>query len=192
VVTKPGENEVGNHAVLFLALEKAFISIDNTDTNVEIVMFDNSESPKFDILNKIEQKLFTNIESFKKHSDSIKDQLIKCILMELKMDEVIYLANNKEIARKVYFAIGETRERGAEIPILMAAPKADVVQLAIMKWMNSALNDPQESPISETKVKGLVKNFLELKKWLINFIDKAFGMSDDDLKPKEAKIDEDA
>lgn len=192
VVTKSGENEIGNHAVLFLTLEKTFISIDGSENNLEITMYDNSESPKFDLLNTIEQKLINTIASFNKHSDIIKEQFIRCILIERKMDEVIFLTNNKEIARKVYFSVGEARERGADIPLLMAAPKADVVQLAMMKWMNSSLNDPQESPIPETKVKGLVKNFLELKKWILNFLDKAFPMSDEELKPKETKIDEEA
>ena len=97
----------------------------------------------------------------------------------------------KKNSRKIYFAIGEARERGALIPILMNGRAADVVQLAIMKWMNSALNEPQDEDFPEKKVKGLVKNFIQIKDWLIKLINHFFVTSEEELLKKKESIAED-
>ncbi|MHA1341785.1 MAG: putative selenocysteine system protein [Promethearchaeota archaeon] len=173
IITKPGEDEAGNYAIFHLPIEKAFITIESAENAMELI-----------ILNKKENQLKEIISKFRKQPEDIQRQITKSILVERKIDEVTDLINNKEIVRKIYFAIGETRERAAEIPILKNAPKNDVVQLAIMKWMHAAANLPQDEKFPDAKTKGLVKNFLEIKKWLMNFINFAFTASEKDLMPE--------
>ena len=103
------------------------------------------------------------------------------------------LAMNKDLSRRIYFAIGEARERGALIPLIMNSKGADVVQLAIMKWMNAALKEPQDVSFPENKVKGLIKNFLQIKDWLLKLINRSFTASEEELlKKKEEIIEEES
>jgi hypothetical protein len=81
----------------------------------------------------------------------------------------------------VYGAIGEVRERGALIPLIRSAEKSDVVELAVMKWMNIAFNENQDAPFSIEKAKGLTKNFLQIKDWLMKHIDKSFTAPEEEL-----------
>lgn len=191
VIVKPGDDEAGNIAVIWSSLNKEFIEIDGQDQNVKITMWLKDASEGFGRLEKIITNLQSRINEFKQRSDSLQDQILKTILVERKLDEVVNLAMNKDLSRKVYFAIGEARERGALIPLIMKAPKADVVQLAIMKWMNTTLNEPQDSPFPEAKVKGIVKNFLKLKEWLMNLINRSFTASEEELLPPDEKVAED-
>ena len=139
----------------------------------------------------VEDKLNVYIKDFKTKTENIRNQIAQSILVERKIDEVINLTMGMQMARKVYFAIGEARERGALIPIMMNGRAADVVQLAIMKWMNSALNEPQEDKFPEKKVKGLVKNFIQIKDWLIKLINHFFVTSEEELLKKKDEISED-
>ena len=181
VLTKAGEEEAGNEAVIYSSLDKIFISITSLDEGVEMTMYREKESDGFEKLEKIKQLLGTNMDLFSNQTLNIQEQIAKSILVERKIDESVNLAMEKELTRKVYFAIGEARERGALIQILMNAKGGDVVQLAIMKWMNSTMNDPQDNPFPEKKIKGLVKNFLQIKDWLIKLINKALTTSEDEL-----------
>lgn len=189
VITKPGEDEVGNEAVLYSALDKIFIQILGTETGVNITLFTENDAD-FEKLDKIEAKLKECVSNFNNRSDELKSQIPNTILVERKIDEVVNLATNKDLARKVYFAIGEVRERGALIQLMMSAPKADVVQLAFMKWMNTIHNEDQDRPYPEEKVKGLVKNMLQLKKWVMDLIDRSFTASEEELLPKEVALEE--
>ena len=63
----------------------------------------------------------------------------------------------------------------------MCAPKADVVQLAVMKWMNAALNENQDTAFPEAKVKGLIKNFLKLKEWVLALVERSFTTAEEEL-----------
>ncbi|MHA1728338.1 MAG: putative selenocysteine system protein [Promethearchaeota archaeon] len=188
VVTKPGDDEEGNKAVIYSSLDKIFTSINGTENAIILKMYVENDTIGFEKLEKIVEKINNFVEQFKNRSDNLKDQITKTILIERKIDEVVNLAMNRDISRKVYFAIGETRERGALIPLMMNAQGADVVQLAIMKWMNSALNDPQDDNFPAKKIKGLVKNFLKIKGWMQKLIDRSFTAPEKELLEKKEQI----
>ena len=46
----------------------------------------------------------------------------------------------------------------------------DLVQLALHKWMDATLRFAQDFPFPDDKVAPLVKNFLQIKKWLRDLI----------------------
>jgi len=181
IITKPGDDDIGNFAIIYLIIEKSFITIETALEYTELTIYSGGEQPDFSILDKNEKKILDLITKFKTRSDDIQQQILKSILIERKIDEVIDLVNNKEITRKVYFAIGEARERASEVPIIKNAPKSDIVLLSIMKWMNIVVSLPQEDLFPESKIQGLVKNFLEIKKWLIDFINSAFSKDEKEL-----------
>ncbi len=176
----PGEDESGNEAILYLPTEKTFTHIIGTDTNITITLY-AEEEPNLSSIQDINQKLGKNRQDFKKRSENMQDQIAKTILVERKIDKVIHLAMEKDLARNVYGGIGEVRERGALIQLIRSAEKSDVVELAVMKWMNIAFNENQDAPFSIEKAKGLTKNFLQIKDWLMKRIDKSFTDSEEEL-----------
>jgi hypothetical protein len=186
ILIKEGDEDVGNEAVIFSSLEKVFIELLGKEEGLEIKVY--NESGDFSRLSDIETKLTTLAGQFNGQSEEIQKQIVETILVERKMDEVVNLTTIKALARKVYYAIGEARERGALIQMMMSAPKVDLVQMAMMKWMNAALNAPQDEPFP--KANGLIKNFLQLKKWIMDLINKSFTASEEELLPKGKGIDE--
>jgi hypothetical protein len=76
----------------------------------------------------------------------------------------------KDINRKIYFAIGDARESAAVVPMFMEAEGASLVQLALNKWMTTIQNLDQEKSFPENHVSGLLKNLMQIKKWLLNLI----------------------
>ena len=170
---KPGEDEPGNEAVFYSPTEKVFIDIVGAENNVTITLYSEDET-KFSAVQEINQKLQKMIQDFKGRSSNLQDQITKTILVERKIDKVIHLAMDKDLARNVYGGIGEVRERGALIPLIRSAEKADVVELAVMKWMNIAFKENQDAPFAIEKAKGLTKNFLQIKDWLMKRIDNSF------------------
>lgn len=191
VITKAGKNESGNEAIIYSSHGKKIVSIIGTEEAVNITMYVKDNSEGYERLEEIADILNVHIGDFKKKTENIRNQIAQSILVERKIDEVINLTMGKKNSRKIYFAIGEARERGALIPILMNGRAADVVQLAIMKWMNSALNEPQDEDFPEKKVKGLVKNFIQIKDWLIKLINHFFVTSEEELMKKKDTIAED-
>jgi hypothetical protein len=185
---KPGDDEVGNEAVFYLPVEKAFIHIIGNEDHVVITLYAEEES-KLSSIQEIEQKLKKMINDFNTRSPNLQDQITKTILVERKIDKVIHLAMDKDLARNVYGGIGEVRERGALIPLIRSAEKSDVVELAVMKWMNIAFNENQDAPIAIEKAKGLTKNFIQIKDWLMKRIDNSFtGAEEELLKDKSEFI----
>jgi hypothetical protein len=176
----PGEDEAGNEAVFYSSTDKLYIQILGTNSDVTITLYSEDESKLGDIL-EIERKLNKIIQDFKIRSENLQDQIAKTILVERKIDRVIHLALDKDLARNVYGGIGEVRERGALIPLIRSAEKSDVVELAVMKWMNIAFKENQDAPFSIEKAKGLTKNFLQIKDWLIKRIDKSFTAPEEEL-----------
>ncbi|MHA1699802.1 MAG: hypothetical protein ACTSWN_13235, partial [Promethearchaeota archaeon] len=69
-----------------------------------------------------------------------KVDIIKSIIIEEKIDEVINNVLNKEKASVVYLSVGKVREFGANIPLLMNAPNANIFQLSLQKWMEETNN----------------------------------------------------
>lgn len=166
----PGEAHKDNVAILYNSATKQWISLLNTDAGIKIDLFQESDAN----IDANITTLKTNLEKYKTQFVSrppeVKDQITKCILVERKVDEAINYSLAKEQARKVYFAIGECRERAALIPIFQQSNGADLVQLALHKWMDLALRLPQDSTFPEDKIMPLVKNFLQIKKWLKDLV----------------------
>jgi len=185
---KPGDDEVGNEGIFYSPMEKVFIHIIGTEGNVAITLYAEEES-KLSSIQEIEQKLSKMTQDYTARSPNLQDQITKTILVERKIDKVIHLAMDKDLARNVYGGIGEVRERGALIPLIRSAEKSDVVELAVMKWMNIAFNENQDAPFAIEKAKGLTKNFLQIKDWLMKRIDKSFtGVEEELLKDKSEFI----
>lgn len=44
------------------------------------------------------------------------------------------------------------------------------MQLALHKWMDAVLRFPQDSPFPEDKITPMIKNFLQIKKWLRDLV----------------------
>ena len=99
-----------------------------------------------------------------------KEQILKTILVERKLDECANLVMMKDINRKIYFAIGDARESAAVVPMFMEAEGASTVQLALNKWMTIVNGLEQESTFPDTHVQGLLKNLMQIKKWLLKLI----------------------
>ena len=177
---KPGEDESGNEAVFYSSTEKVFMHIIGSDDNVGITLYAEDES-KFSSMQEINQKLQKMVQHFKARSKNLQDQITKTILVERKIDKVIHLAIDKDLARNVYGGIGEVRERGALIPLIRSAKMAGKVELAVMKWMNTAYKENQDAPFPLEKAKGLTKNFLQIKDWLMKRINNSFTEPEEEL-----------
>jgi hypothetical protein len=183
----PGADHIKDVALLFNSATKQFISILNNEDGLVLTLFENNPDEIGAHAEAIEKDIIQFKEQLIAKTPDIKDQITKCILVERKVDEAMHLSLSNELARKVYFAIGECRERAALIPIFQNSVGADLVQLALHKWMDFALRLPQDDPFPEANTTGLVKNFLQIKKWLKELITKQLaGIST--LK-EETKID---
>lgn len=181
-----GEEEAGNEAVFYSPMEKEFIHILGADTSISVTIYAEEES-KLSMIQEIEKKLKKISHDFKNRSQNLQDQITKTILVERKIDKVIHLAMDKDLARNVYGGIGEVRERGALIPLIRSAENANVVELAVMKWMNAVYSENQDAPFPMEKAKGLTKNFLQIKDWLMKRIDKSFIAAEEELLKDKAE-----
>jgi hypothetical protein len=177
---KPGDDEPGNEAIFYSPTEKVFIHILGSEENVEVTLYSENQA-KVSAVNEILQRVKHLSTDFVKRSTNLQDQITKTILVERKIDKVIHLAMDKDLARNVYGGIGEVRERGALIPLIRSAEKAEVVELAVMKWMNTAFKENQDAPFPIEKAKGLTKNFLQIKDWLMKRIDNSFTEPEEEL-----------
>ncbi len=166
----PGNDHLKDVALLFNSAAKQFISILNHEEGLVITLFESSETNLESHMNQIGTDLTKYITQLSEKSVELRDQITKCILVERKLDEAMHLALSNEVSRRVYFAIGECRERAALIPVFQNSKGADLVQLALHKWMDTALNFPQDQTFPSEKTKGLVINFLQIKKWLKDLI----------------------
>jgi hypothetical protein len=52
----------------------------------------------------------------------------------------------------------------------MEAEGASLVQLALNKWMSTIQTFDQEKPFPDDFVVGLLKNVMQIKKWVLNLI----------------------
>ena len=163
------ENKAGSSAVLYATNKKQFISIETLDEYLRIIQYYNDgngselEEKIQPLLNERKQK-FTNME------DIVKNQLLKTILVERKLDECANLIMSKALTRKIYFAIGDSRESAAVVPIFMEAEGASLVQLALNKWMETTRNLPPEEMFPESHTPGFLKNLVQIKRWVLNLI----------------------
>lgn len=166
----PGNDHLKDVALLYNSASKQFVSILNHEEGLVITLFESNEENLSEHISQIQDQLSIYIKQLSEKTDEIRDQITKCILVERKLDEAMHLALSNEVSRRVYFAIGECRERAALIPSFQKSKGADLVQLALHKWMDTALNSPQDQTFPPEKTKGLVKNFLQIKKWLKDLI----------------------
>jgi len=159
--------EKGSTIIMFNPTKKYFCKVQATDEGVNITHFTNTEEE----LEPLTEKIKEIIENRKKHfnalDDKLKNQVLKSVIVLRKVDEVINGVMIGDVIRKVYFSVGDARETAAVIPILVEAEGYSLVQLALNKWMTFAQNLPQEQDFPTDKGKGMLKNFIQIKKWLL-------------------------
>ncbi|MFW9899568.1 MAG: hypothetical protein ACFFDO_09955 [Candidatus Thorarchaeota archaeon] len=163
------ENKAGSKAILYSNTKK-FISIEAHDDKLSITKYFSEGSSGDKLINETAPKLRTRKERFVKKEKNVKEQILKSILVERKLDECANLVMVKDINRKIYFAIGDARESAAVVPLFMEAEGASLVQLALNKWMSTTQQLDEEETFPETHVSGLLKNLMQIKKWLLNLI----------------------
>ena len=168
----PGKDHLQDVALLYNTASKQFISILNKEEDLRITLFENTDEKIDGNIKTISDDLQKFKSQLQNMNTDLRNQITKCILVERKVDEAMHLSLSKELSRRVYFAIGECRERAALIPIFQNSKGADLVQLALHKWMDFALKQSQDLPFPQESTMGLVKNFLQIKKWLKDLISK--------------------
>ncbi|MBY8983217.1 MAG: hypothetical protein KGD57_09730 [Candidatus Lokiarchaeota archaeon] len=159
----------GSKAILY-SQNKIFTSIASSDTNINITKYYNEDEGVSKLTDTVLPLLKERKKKFNNKDKDIKTQLLKIILVERKIDESANLVMLKEINRKIYFAIGDARESAAVVPIFMESEGSNLVQLALNKWMATAQNLIPEDTFPENKVPGLLKNLMQIKRWILNLV----------------------
>jgi len=159
----------GAQAILYLSSKK-FITIDALDNGVKIKKYYPEGSTGEKLITDLQPNLKRRKQIFAGKEDNVKTQLLKMILVERKLDECASHVIIKDLNRKIYFAIGDARESAAVVPIFMEAEGASLVQLALNKWMTKVQLLDQEKMFPENLVPGLLKNLMQIKKWILNLI----------------------
>ncbi|MFX0178614.1 MAG: hypothetical protein ACFE78_00395 [Candidatus Hodarchaeota archaeon] len=165
----PGEEKGGFHAI-FYSNSKKFINIEGLDDVIRLRKYYPKDSTGDKLITEIQPILNKRKAEFVKKDKQIQTQILKIILVERKLDECVNLVMLKEINRKIYFAIGDARESAAVVPMFMEADGASLVQLALNKWMTTVQNLDQEKVFPDNLVSGLLKNLMQIKKWILNLI----------------------
>ena len=163
------ENKSGSQAI-FYSNTKKFINIEARENTLRITKYFPEGSTGDKLNTEIHPKLKTRKTKFASKDDAMKTDLLKTILVERKLDECSNFVVLKDINRKVYFAIGDARESAAVVPIFMEAEGASLVQLALNKWMSTVQTFDQEKPFPDNSIAGLLKNLVQIKKWVLNLI----------------------
>ena len=163
------ENKGGSKAILYSNTKK-FILIEALDDNLSITKYFNEGTTGDKLVNEIAPKLKARKEIFAKKEENEKEQILKSILVERKLDECANLVMIKGVNRKIYFAIGDARESVAVVPMFMEAEGASLVQLALNKWMSVTQKLEPDKTFPENHVPGLLKNLMQIKKWLLNLV----------------------
>ena len=159
----------GAKAILYLSSKK-FITIDALDNGLKIKKYYPKGSTGEKLITDLHPSLQRRKQVFAGKENDVKTQLLKIILVERKLDECANLVILKDHNRKIYFAIGDARESAAVVPIFMEAEGASLVQLALNKWMTKVQLLDQEKMFPENLVSGLLKNLMQIKKWILNLI----------------------
>jgi len=163
------ENKAGSKAILYSNTKK-FINIEALDDHLKMTKYFEIGTTGDKLINEIGPTVKSRKIKFAAKDKQLRGQLLKTILVERKLDECANLVMIKDINRKIYFAIGDARESAAVVPMFMEAEGASLVQLALNKWMTSAQRLDQESNFPESHVPGLLKNLMQIKKWILNLI----------------------
>ena len=165
----PSENRGGSQAV-FYSNTKKFIIVEVLENTLRITKYFPEGSTGDKLNTEIHPKLKSRKIKFASKDSAMKTDLLKTILVERKLDECSNFVVLKDINRKVYFAIGDARESAAVVPMFMEAEGASLVQLALNKWMSTVQTFDQEKPFPDNSVAGLLKNLVQIKKWVLNLI----------------------
>ena len=168
VILKLSQSE-GSKAILY-SKSKDFYEIDTLDDFLKINVYFSENRNADRLLNQIHPTLKQRKANYSAKEKDMKSQILKTILVERKLDECGQLVMNKDINRKIYFAIGDARESAAVVPMFMQAERASLVQLALNKWMVTAQNLPPEETFPEGSIAGLLKNLMQIKKWVLNLV----------------------
>ncbi|MFX1455809.1 MAG: hypothetical protein ACFFDB_10595 [Promethearchaeota archaeon] len=165
------EDQPGSKAVLYSNTKK-FTSIEALDNGLTITKYFSEGATGEKVVTEIQPTLKKRKANYSSKDQEIKTQILKCILVERKLDECANLVMLKENNRKIYFAVGDARESAAVIPIFMEAEGASLVQLALNKWMETTQRLNHEENFPENLIPGLLKNLTQIKRWLIDLISK--------------------
>ncbi len=163
------ENKGSFQAVLYSNTKK-FINIEALENTLRITKYFPEESTGDKLNTEIHPKLKSRKTKFASKDSAMKTDLLKTILVERKLDECSNFVILRDINQKVYFAIGDARESAAVVPMFMEAEGASLVQLALNKWMSTVQTFDQEKPFPDNSVAGLLKNLVQIKKWVLNLI----------------------
>ncbi|MHA1670363.1 MAG: putative selenocysteine system protein [Promethearchaeota archaeon] len=159
----------GAQAILYLSSKK-FITIDSLDNGVNIKKYYPEGSTGEKLITDLHPNLQRRKQIFAGKEDDLRTQILKTILVERKLDECANYVMLKDHNRKIYFSIGDARESAAVVPIFMEAEGASLVQLALNKWMTKVQLLDQEKGFPENLVPGLLKNLMQIKKWILNLV----------------------
>ena len=171
IMIKLAQSEsTGGSQAIFYSNTKKFVIIEATDKNLIVKKYFPEGATGDKLLTDIQPKLIKRKESFGSLDSSVKTAILKIILVERKLDECAHLVMLKDISRKVYFAIGDARESAAVVPLFMEAEGASLVQLALNKWMTTVQTLDQEKSFPDNYVAGLLKNLMQIKKWVLNLV----------------------
>ncbi len=162
------EDQGGSFAVFYS--NKKFTAIEALDQSLKITKYFSEGDTGDKVITEIQPILKRRKENFSRKDSELKNQILKIILVERKLDECANLVMLKDINRKIYFAIGDARESAAVVPIFMEAEGASLVQLALNKWMETTQKLEQEHNFPENLIPGILKNLTQIKKWLLDLI----------------------
>ncbi|MBD3255064.1 MAG: hypothetical protein GF383_08215 [Candidatus Lokiarchaeota archaeon] len=165
------DDKGGSKAILYCN-NKTFTTIEALDDELKVTMYFNDESNQDKLASNIHPLLIKRKNNFNEINELIQNQILKTILVERKLDECANLVMIKDINRKIYFAIGDARESAAVVPLFMETEGSNLVQLALNKWMATAQRLQPEETFPETHVQGLLKNLMQIKKWVLAILDK--------------------
>ena len=163
------EDKAGSTAILYSNTKK-FISIEALDDVFKITKYFDEGQTGDKLTDEIRSAIETRKLVFFGKEKDLKAQILKTILVERKLDETAHLVMLKGINRKIYFAIGDARKSAAVVQMFMEAEGASLVQLALNKWMTIVQRLDQEKTFPDTHVPGLLKNLMQIKKWLLKLI----------------------
>ena len=165
----PNETKEGSQTV-FYSNTKKFTFIEALENRIRLTKY-FSEGTGDKLINEIKPKLEKRKLIFSSKDNELKSQVLKIILVERKLDQCANFVMLNEINRKVYFTIGDARESAAVAPIFMEAEGSSLVQLALNKWMTTVQTLDQEKSFPDNLVPGLLKNLMQIKKWVLNLVD---------------------
>lgn len=163
------DNKPGSTIIMYNSTKKTFCKVQALDDGLNVTYYGNTEEELDAPLGEIKNKCDIRKKGFGGLDDEMKAQILKTVIVLRKLDEGINQIMTRDETRKVYFSVGDARETAAVIPMLIEANGYSTVQLALHKWMAYAQNLPQEQEFP-AESKGILKNFIQIKKWIIGQI----------------------